>query len=545
MSAVFKNLQGLYFFSSRVVPTKSHSQQTMAASLLSIASQEGRRRDPPQRIRSSDGLAGFPREPEDYAFPGVLCNAAGVLFNTGASQGSTVVTTLSFEDADATSSLMHHNRGAQLQSVSSLSSNSFRTGRSGADPPENNFQARPSPPEKQTALSVDASTFVGSPVYYSSFKPSASPSLTLTGEARNPLQQSVVAQPSAPAIPAPTPATNQVPASTTASSTTTAPTPKEQTAPAPKPVVRRTVRQLQTSNAAPTALANTTVTHVETARAPKEGAKNPVQQTVVSQPTASTVPARAAATNQVPKMATATTTTAPPPRPQGKNGSKMRATSSSDYLKLSLKKPTADTKIGLCLETIAGRIYVKSVETGSPAADAGFCMGHCLYGIDAKTTFLKMLRDAVGVIVILVYDHISIIFDTKRGSVNFRSDEQPTLLSQVPPTAWQSVYEDVAERLSAALQTANKLDLEFRKVMGIGQMYSVAAASQNCNLVATNILTKSNALMNPHGILVQLVLEERPNGLAKEMGVPNATTMFPVGLSFSKLYVRAYESESM
>lgn len=50
------------------------------------------------------------------------------------------------------------------------------------------------------------------------------------------------------------------------------------------------------------------------------------------------------------------------------------------------------------------------------------------------------------------------------------------------------------------------------------------------------MLAKANALLNSHGILAQLVMEERSSNLTRNVKIPPAKTLLPIGLSFSKLF---------
>jgi hypothetical protein len=69
-------------------------------------------------------------------------------------------------------------------------------------------------------------------------------------------------------------------------------------------------------------------------------------------------------------------------------------------------------------------------------------------------------------------------------------------------------------------------------------LHDTATAASNAMLVASNVLAFANALLIPHGVVVQLVLQEKRFQLGGERqvggieGIPKPIVLLPIGLSF-------------
>jgi hypothetical protein len=97
--------------------------------------------------------------------------------------------------------------------------------------------------------------------------------------------------------------------------------------------------------------------------------------------------------------------------------------------------------------------------------------------------------------------------------------------------------------ISSVLSNQDRaLTLVFFYALFFSQMFATlhdtATAASNAMLVASNVLAFANALLIPHGMVVQLVLQEKRFQLGGQSqvggieGVPKPIVLFPIGLSF-------------
>ena len=232
----------------------------------------------------------------------------------------------------------------------------------------------------------------------------------------------------------------------------------------------------------------------------------------------------------------------------------------------SVQKPMPNSKVGVSFDHLAGRIFVKTVNPAGLCADSGLQVGHEILSVNGISTSGKtvddmktLIKSAESQVLFKVKNEVALVLkvDVKGSSINFTRDEPPEILSKVPKEIWFSIYDSVSSDLLDVLEKADAEDMFVKEMaeykatqvvssglIGFGtesgheqnvfsMEYRAVTSSTNAVLIASNILAKSNALLNFHGILVQLVLGERTSKIAKQTGIP--TTIFPVGLSFSLL----------
>jgi hypothetical protein len=138
-----------------------------------------------------------------------------------------------------------------------------------------------------------------------------------------------------------------------------------------------------------------------------------------------------------------------------------------------------------------------------------------------------------------------------------RNTVPPGLASMgVTSKKWARIVDAYSNDFLTAMNAANRMDTIFRKEMdhyvgaqmvrgsfGFGtesaherkvfhMCHQQAVLSNNCNLVATNLLAKTNALLNaPHGVLVQLLF--KGTDLRKISAKPQPDqALQPIGLEF-------------
>jgi hypothetical protein len=145
---------------------------------------------------------------------------------------------------------------------------------------------------------------------------------------------------------------------------------------------------------------------------------------------------------------------------------------------------------------------------------------------------------------------------TKYAVNSDRSTVPPGLVEMgVTPKKWARIFDAYSSEWLPAIYAANRLDTFFQKEMGnfVGaqmvrgfagfgtesaherKVFNMcnqhAVLNNNCNLVASNVLAKANALLNaPHGVMAQLMFQEKE--LSKIPSQQPGKSLHPIGLEF-------------